>query len=207
VYVWRARPVTWPSALPTYHRHSYSRLQAGHLGLLRLARRRWCEYNGIEKAHHVRDKLTELMNHRGAGPRAGLAASMKGQPMTSGTYLPDLVYANVGKYYAGHEPAPRSGADPGLAGGLLVTMPSEEDYRSREWAGMLKKYLGRAAIVASGRSGALLPADRGLRVQFAGWRWWQGCAREAARGRALGDCAAMTWIAETDGQASCRDQS
>jgi 4-hydroxyphenylacetate 3-monooxygenase/4-hydroxybutyryl-CoA dehydratase/vinylacetyl-CoA-Delta-isomerase len=78
----------------------------------------------------------------------GLAASLKGQPMTSGTYLPDLVYANVGKFYAGTNLHHELELLQDLAGGLVVTMPSEEDYQSREVGGYLKKYLAGPADVA-----------------------------------------------------------
>jgi 4-hydroxyphenylacetate 3-monooxygenase/4-hydroxybutyryl-CoA dehydratase/vinylacetyl-CoA-Delta-isomerase len=106
------------------------------------------EYNGIQKAHHVRDKLTEFMVTAELVHACGLAASMKGQPMTSGTYLPDLVYANVGKYYAGTNLHHEMELLQDLAGGLVVTMPAEEDYASQEVGGYLKKYLAGPADVA-----------------------------------------------------------
>lgn len=67
--------------------------------------------------------------------------------MTSGTSLPDLVYANVGKYYAGTNLHHEIELLQDLAGGLVVTMPSEEDINSPEIGGYLKKYLAGSASV------------------------------------------------------------
>jgi aromatic ring hydroxylase len=144
----------WPLAgflaecFATYHRHSYCGCKPAISDLLLGAAALVAEYNGIEKAHHVRDKLTELMITAELVHGAGLAASMKGQPMTSGTYLPDLVYANVGKYYAGTNLHHEAALLQDLAGGLLVTMPSEEDYQSQELGAILRKYLAGPADVA-----------------------------------------------------------
>ena len=59
----------------------------------------------------------------------------RASPQTSGTYLPDLVYANVGKFYAGTNLHHEMELLQDLAGGLVVTLPSEEDYRSAELGG------------------------------------------------------------------------
>jgi aromatic ring hydroxylase len=136
----------------TYHRHSYCGCKPAMSDLLMGAAALVAEYNGIGKAHHVREKLVEFMTTAELIHACGLAASMKGQPMTSGTYLPDLVYANVGKFYAGTHLHSEMELVHDLAGGLVVTMPSEEDYQSAEVGGYLKKYLaGPAALSVDDR--------------------------------------------------------
>jgi 4-hydroxyphenylacetate 3-monooxygenase/4-hydroxybutyryl-CoA dehydratase/vinylacetyl-CoA-Delta-isomerase len=132
----------------TYHRHSYCGCKPAISDILMGAAALVAEYNGIEAAHHVRHKLTEFMITAELVHACGLAASLKGQAMTSGTYLPDLVYANVGKFYAGTNLHHELELLQDLAGGLVVTMPSEEDYQSREVGGYLKKYLAGPADVA-----------------------------------------------------------
>jgi len=132
----------------TYHRHSYCGCKPAISDLLLGAAALVAEHNGIQKAHHVRDKLVEFMVTAELVHGCGLAASMKGQPMTSGTYLPDLVYANVGKYYAGTNLHHEIELLQDLAGGLVVTMPSEEDYRSQELGALLRKYLAGPSDVA-----------------------------------------------------------
>jgi aromatic ring hydroxylase len=132
----------------TYHRHSYCGCKPAITDILLGAAALVAEYNGIQKAHHVRAKLTEFMTTAELVHACGLAASLKGQPMTSGTYLPDLVYANVGKYYAGTNLHHEMELLQDLAGGLVVTMPSEEDYQSQELGSYLKKYLAGPAGLA-----------------------------------------------------------
>jgi aromatic ring hydroxylase len=132
----------------SYHRHSYCGCKPAISDLLLGAAALVAEYNGIQKASHVRAKLTEFMVTAELVHACGLAASLKGQPMPSGTYLPDLVYANVGKYHAGTTLHHEIELLQDLAGGLVVTMPSEEDYTSAELGPILKKYLAGPASVA-----------------------------------------------------------
>ncbi len=155
----------------TYHRHSYCGCKPAISDLLLGAAALVAEYNGIQKAHHVRDKLIEFMVTAELVHGCGLAASMKGQPMTSGTYLPDLVYANVGKYYAGTNLHHEAELVQDLAGGLVVTMPSEEDYQQPGDRRHVEEVPGRSGRRGRRRPGALLPADRGpdrLQVRRAG---------------------------------------
>ena len=132
----------------TYHRHSYCGCKPAISDLLLGAAALVAEYNGIEKAHHVREKLTEFMVTAELVHACGLAAALKAQRMTSGTYLPDLVYSNVGKFYAGTHLHQELELLQDIAGGLVVSMPSEEDYTSPEVGGLLRKYLAGPADVA-----------------------------------------------------------
>ena len=144
----------WPlagylaEAFATYHRHSYCGCKPAISDLLMGAAALIADYNGIQKAHHVRDKLTELVTTAELVHACGLAASLKGQAQTSGTFMPDLVYANVGKYYAGTTLHHEFEIVQDLAGGLLVTMPSDEDYQSAELGPALRKYLAGPASLA-----------------------------------------------------------
>lgn len=132
----------------TYHRHSYCGCKPAISDLLLGAAALVAEYNGIQNASHVRHKLTEFMTTAEVVHACGLAASLKGQPQTSGTYLPDLVYSNVGKFYAGTNLHHEIELLQDLAGGLIVTLPSEEDYYSGEIGPALRKYLAGPASVA-----------------------------------------------------------
>jgi aromatic ring hydroxylase len=136
----------------TYHRHSYCGCKPAISDILLGAAALVAEYNGIQNASHVRQKLTEFMTTAELVHACGLAASLKGRPMTSGTYLPDMVYANVGKFYAGTNLHHEIELLQDIAGGLVVTLPSEEDYCSQEVGPALKKYLaGPAALSVDDR--------------------------------------------------------
>lgn len=132
----------------SYHRHSYCGCKPAISDMLLGAAALVAEYNGIQKAGHVRNKLTEFMVTAELVHACGLAASLKGQQMPSGTYLPDLVYANVGKYHAGTSLHHEIELLQDLAGGLVVTMPTEQDYNSTELGAVLRKYLAGPASVA-----------------------------------------------------------
>ncbi|HOX36831.1 MAG TPA: 4-hydroxyphenylacetate 3-hydroxylase family protein [Candidatus Brocadiia bacterium] len=125
----------------TYHRHSYCGCKPAISDILMGAAALVAEYNGIQKASHVREKLVDFMITAEIVHGCGLAASLKGNETPSGTYLPDMVYANVGKFYAGTNLHHEIEVLQDIAGGLVVTMPSESDYRSEKIGGLLKKYL------------------------------------------------------------------
>jgi len=132
----------------TYHRHSYCGCKPALSDILLGAAALVADCNGIAKAHHVRQKLSDIMITAELVHACGLAASLKGQSTDCGTFLPELVYANVGKFYAGTNFHHEIEIVQDLAGGLVVTMPSEEDYQSPEVGGYLKKYLAGATGVA-----------------------------------------------------------
>jgi 4-hydroxybutyryl-CoA dehydratase/vinylacetyl-CoA-Delta-isomerase len=71
----------------------------------------------------------------------GIAASYQGYATESGAYLPDDVLANVCKHHVTRFPYEISRLAQDLAGGLMVTLPSEQDYNNPETHELLKKYL------------------------------------------------------------------
>ena len=59
------------------------------------------EYNGIPNAQHVRHKLAELISVAELVYASGVAAALTGTQAPSGTYVPDVIYCNVGRRHAG----------------------------------------------------------------------------------------------------------
>jgi len=57
------------------------------------------DYNGVERASHVRDKLVEMTYLNETIYGTGIAASHQGIAMKSGAYLPDEMLANVCKHH------------------------------------------------------------------------------------------------------------
>jgi len=136
----------------TYHRHSYCGCKPAIsevlLGCAALA----ADYNGVEKASHIRSKLTELVVAAEMVHACGIAASVQGKATPAGTWLPDTVYANVGKYYSGTTLHHEYELVHDIAGGLVATMPPEQDFTAPETAPYLEKYLrGRAEVSAADR--------------------------------------------------------
>ncbi|MDO8673500.1 MAG: 4-hydroxyphenylacetate 3-hydroxylase family protein [Dehalococcoidia bacterium] len=136
----------------TYHRHSYCGCKPATTDLLIGMAAQIADYNGVEKASHVRDKITDMIMTGEMVYACGIAGSLKGQRRSSGTYYPDAVFVNSGKYHAGTNLHHEYETVQDIAGGLCATMPSEESYFSPEIGPYMEKYLkGRADVTTEDR--------------------------------------------------------
>ncbi len=124
----------------SYHRQSYA-CKVGVGDVLIGAAQTAAEYNGAEKASHVKDKIVE-MNHLNETLYCGcIACAAEGQAQPSGTYCVDTLLANIHKHNITRFPYEISRLAQDIAGGLMVTMPSEADFKSEKTGALLKKYL------------------------------------------------------------------
>jgi 4-hydroxybutyryl-CoA dehydratase/vinylacetyl-CoA-Delta-isomerase len=124
-----------------YHRQSYGGCKTGVGDVLIGATQALAEYLGIEKASHVRDKLVEMVHLNETLYACGIACSAQGKPTASGTYLVDLLLANVCKLNVTRFPYEIARLAQDIAGGLLVTLPAESDLRHPVIGEYLSKYL------------------------------------------------------------------
>lgn len=124
-----------------YHRQSYGGCKVGVGDVLIGAAALAAEYNGVEKANHIKDKLIEMTFLNETLFSCGIACSSQGCPTGSGTYLIDLLLANVCKLNVTRLPYEIARIAEDLAGGLMVTMPSEKDMKSPEVGPLIEKYL------------------------------------------------------------------
>jgi len=97
--------------------------------------------NGIEKAGHVRSKLTDMMTSSLCGYGCALAAATESKKHASGIMIPDIAIANAGLYEGRLKLAQFFGTLMELAGGVITTMPLEADYKNPETKGWMDKYL------------------------------------------------------------------
>jgi 4-hydroxybutyryl-CoA dehydratase/vinylacetyl-CoA-Delta-isomerase len=124
-----------------YHRQSYGGCKPGVGDVLIGAAATIAEYNGVEKASHIRDKLVE-MNHLNETLYAcGIACSAEGYKLPSGTYQVNILLANICKLNVTRFPYEIVRLADDIAGGLLVTAPSEKDLRSPKVGKYVEKYL------------------------------------------------------------------
>jgi 4-hydroxybutyryl-CoA dehydratase/vinylacetyl-CoA-Delta-isomerase len=122
-----------------YHRQSYA-CKVGVGDVLIGAVQTIAEYNGADKASHVKDKIVE-MNHLNETLFCGcIACAAEGRVEPGGTWLVDRLLANVHKQNVTRFPYEIARLAQDIAGGLLVTLPSEADFKSPEVGGWLKKY-------------------------------------------------------------------
>ena len=124
-----------------YHRQSYGGCKAGIGDVVIGAAQSLAQYQGTDKASHIKDKIVEMIHLNETMYACGIACSAEGKPTASGTYLIDLMLANVCKLNVTRFPYEIARLAQDIAGGLLVTLPSEKDLTNPEIGPYLEKYL------------------------------------------------------------------
>jgi aromatic ring hydroxylase len=130
------------------------------------------EANGVGSSGHVREKIARLITYTEIIRACTKAAALDCEPMEPGIMAPNSVYLNVGKhYFASHfHEASRILQD--VAGGLVITQPSEEDFRNPEVHGLLDKYLKGAPSVTTERRIQLFNLIKDLTAsEFGGYNY------------------------------------
>lgn len=115
-----------------YHRQSYGGCKAGVGDVLIGATQALARYQGTDAASHVKEKLIDMVFLNETIYACGIACSAQGKPTASGTYLVDLMLANVCKLNVTRIPYEMARLAQDIAGGLLVTLPSELDLASHD---------------------------------------------------------------------------
>ena len=135
----------------TYHRRSYV-CKSGVGDVLIGAAATIAEYNGVEDASHIKDKLVEMNKLNETIYATGIASSLQGSETKSGNYINDDLLANVCKQHVTKETYEIGRIAQDLAGGLVGSMPSGIDFNEGEMSEDLKKYLkGKEDINAEDR--------------------------------------------------------
>lgn len=134
-----------------YHRRSYV-CKTGLGDVLIGAAATIADYNGIPNVSHIKDKLIEMTHLNETIYAAGVASSYQGQKMKSGVYLNDDMLAQVCKHNVTRFPYEIGRLAQDIAGGLVVTLPSEQDFKHPEAGPLLRKYLaGRKGVDVENR--------------------------------------------------------
>ena len=124
-----------------YHRQSYGGCKVGVGDVLIGAAAVAADFNGAAKASHVKDKLIEMTHLNETLYCCGIACSSEGSPTESGNYIIDLLLANVCKQNVTRFPYEIVRLAEDIAGGLMVTAPSEVDFRDEKLGPYIDKYL------------------------------------------------------------------
>ena len=124
-----------------YHRQSYGGCKVGVGDVLIGASALAADYNGAHKASHIKDKLIEMVHLNETLYACGIACSAEGHKTASGNYEIDMLLANVCKQNVTRFPYEIARLAEDIAGGLMVTMPSEKDLRHPEIGPVVEKYL------------------------------------------------------------------
>jgi 4-hydroxybutyryl-CoA dehydratase/vinylacetyl-CoA-Delta-isomerase len=129
-----------------FHRLSAETYKAMELELFTGAAALMAEYNGIEKAGHVKEKLTWLVMYAEAVEVLGKAACEYCEVEKESAYVyPNPMYANICKYYFANNWHTATQYIQDIAGGIVATCPSANDYFNPELHEMLDRVLGGKA--------------------------------------------------------------
>lgn len=124
-----------------YHRQSYGGCKVGVGDVLIGASALAADYNGVPKASHIKDKIIEMVHLNETLYACGIACSTEGYPTEAGNYQIDLLLANVCKQNVTRYPYEIARLAEDIAGGLMVTMPSEQDFKDEKIGPYIEKYL------------------------------------------------------------------
>ncbi|WP_300784309.1 4-hydroxyphenylacetate 3-hydroxylase family protein [uncultured Acetatifactor sp.] len=132
-----------------YHRQSYGGCKTGVGDVLIGAAALAAEQNGISASSHIRDKLVEMTHLNETMYSCGIACSCEGCRTVAGNYFPDLLLANVCKQNVTRFPFEIARLAQDIAGGLMVTAPSQKDMANPETSAYIQKYLAGTDCVSA----------------------------------------------------------
>ncbi|MFQ5832797.1 MAG: 4-hydroxyphenylacetate 3-hydroxylase family protein [Candidatus Thorarchaeota archaeon] len=123
-----------------YHRQSYA-CKTGVGDVLIGATALAAQYNGVDRASHVRDKIVEMVHLNETLFCCSVACSAKGFQREAGNYEMDMLLANVNKQNVTRFPYEIGRLAEDIAGGIICTMPSQADIDDPEIGPLIKKFL------------------------------------------------------------------
>jgi len=130
----------------TYHRSSYV-CKTGLGDVLIGAAAEAASHNGVEAVSHIKDKLVEMTHLNETIYSSCMAAAYKSKPLPSGAWLNDEMLSNVAKHNVTRFPFEIARLAQDIAGGLIVTMPSEKDLHNNEIGPLIRKFLqGKSGV-------------------------------------------------------------
>lgn len=131
----------------SYHRQNYGGCKGGVSDVIIGATALIADYNGVAKASHVRDKLTEMIHLTETLYAGSIACSAEGRPTPSGAYFVDPLLANITKLNVTRFIYEICRLSHDIAGGFIATLPSEQDLRCPEVGPYVEKYFRGVASV------------------------------------------------------------
>lgn len=123
-----------------YHRASYV-CKTGLGDVLTGAAAQAADYNGVARVSHIKDKLVEMTHLNETIYSSSMASAYRAEKMSSGVWQNDTMLANICKHNVTRFPYEISRIAQDIAGGLMVTMPSEKDLENEETGDLVRKFL------------------------------------------------------------------
>jgi 4-hydroxybutyryl-CoA dehydratase/vinylacetyl-CoA-Delta-isomerase len=133
----------------SFHRFCYGGCKVGIGDVLIGAASLVAEANGVRQRSGIRRKLTEMVHMNETMYACGLAAAMEGRPTEAGTFMPDIGLANVTKLNVTRYPFEMARLAADIAGGIMLTLPSQRDLEHEELGPLVRKYMTANPEVAA----------------------------------------------------------
>ena len=161
--------------LPYYfsniQRQSKCACLAGHTDLVCGVAALVADVNGLGmKASHIKDKLTKLMIQAEVAYGCALGSAIEGKVHPSGVYVPSSLIANAGLHFIKNLAGEHIQLLHDIAGGIIVTMPTEADYQNPKIKDWMDTYLvGSDKYTAQERIRTLYLAQEIAASKFTGY--------------------------------------
>jgi 4-hydroxybutyryl-CoA dehydratase / vinylacetyl-CoA-Delta-isomerase len=123
-----------------YHRSSYV-CKTGLGDVLIGAAAAAAEDNGVQGASHIKDKLVEMTHLNETIYSSCMAGAYRSKRLASGAQINDDMLSNVAKHNVTRFPYEIARLAQDIAGGIVVTMPSERDLHNNEIGPLVRKFL------------------------------------------------------------------
>jgi 4-hydroxybutyryl-CoA dehydratase/vinylacetyl-CoA-Delta-isomerase len=123
-----------------YHRQNYGACKTGVSDIVIGASAAMAQYNGAQKASHIKDKIIEMVHLAETLYCGSIACSSEGAPTNSGAYFVDPLLANTVKQNITRYIYEIDRLAQDIAGGLIGTLPSEQDFFDPKIGPLVEKY-------------------------------------------------------------------
>ncbi len=137
------------TAYATHHRHSCIGARAGFGDLLIGAGALMIEANGLDcdRHGHIREAMVELITITESFYACGVASSVYCTKDPTGSVMPDVVFANIGKLLLATKIYDMHKLAHYVSGGLIVALPGPDEDHNPETRGSLAAVLGGRADI------------------------------------------------------------
>ncbi len=124
----------------SHHRVNYGGCKVGVADVVIGATKRIAEVNGVDGAYHIRDKLSEMVHLAETCWACSLTCAHEGLRTPSGACVVDPLLANVVKLNVTRFAYEWMRLAQDIAGGAIITLPSERDYNHPIIGKYMEKY-------------------------------------------------------------------